>query len=362
MGRMTRMLFGIATVAAIFSPAAGTADEGLDRAISLAAEERYQEAREVLDPVLERSPDDPQARLLDGVLHAREGKVRDARDVFDRLRRDRPEMSEPWNNLAVLYAAEGRFDEAREALLAALRRKPLAATYANLGDVYTSLARRAYRQARSFGSGGTGAGPGSGEETGTVLSLPEVPGASSPTASSKGQAAEPGRSSARAPGTASGAAAVPAVSCVRAAGFEDRRVVDAVAEWLQSRGAEAVEVHRVEHRTIRNHQVYLPAFSDRATATAKVREIRARGVRDVAVIGRGSLANGVSFGVFRSPENMRRRVAALERLGYPVRKKDNMKTVHRYALEARTGSDPAALRAAWSKRFPEHSIDLVDCG
>ena len=362
MRRLGRILFGIATVAAIFSPAAGSADDDLDRAISLAAEKRFQEARQALGPVLERKPDDPQARLLDGVLHVREGRVSEARDVFDRLRRDRPEMSEPWNNLAVLYASEGRLNEARESLLAALERKPLAAAYANLGDVYTRLARRAYRQARGFGSGGTGAGLGAGEETGTVLSLPEVPGASPPTASSKGRATEFGHTSARVPVAASGAAAVPAASCVRAAGFEDRRVVDAVAEWLQSRGAEAVEVHRVEHRTIRNHQVYLPAFSDRTTAAAKVREIRARGVRDVAVIGRGPLANGVSFGVFRSPENMRRRVAALERLGYPVRKKDNMKTVHRYALEARTGSDPAALRAAWSKRFPEHLIDLVDCG
>ena len=355
------MLFGIGTVAAIFSPAAGFADEGLDRAISLAAEMRHGEARAVLDSVLERTPDDPQARLLDGVLHAREGRASEARDVFDRLRRDHPEMAEPWNNLAVLYAAEGLFEKAREALLAALKRKPLAVTYANLGDVYTGLARRAYRQARGLDSGGARPAPGAGQATGTVLSLPGVLGASSQAVPSNGEATELGRTAARVPVAAPGASVVPAVSCVRAAGFEDRRVAAAAEGWLRSRNVEAVEVQRVEHRTIRDHQVYLPAFADRAAAAAKVREIRARGVSDVAVIGRGPLANGVSFGVFRSPENVRRRVAALERLGYRVQQKEHRKTVHRYALEARTGHDPAGLLAAWSKRFPERAIAVVDC-
>ena len=97
-------------------------------------------------------------------------------------------------------------------------------------------------------------------------------------------------------------------------------------------------------------------------AEESVRKIRARGVRDVAVIRGGPLANGISFGVFGVTENMRRRVAALERLGYPALSRDNATTVHRYSVEARTEDDPDGLLAAWAQRFPEHSLERVDCG
>ena len=292
--------------------------------------------------------------------------MNEAIDIFHRLRRDHPDMSEPWNNLAVLYAATGRFDEAREALLAALEREPTAISYENLGDLYSSLARRAYGRARELGPGESVV-PGPAGETETALPLP---GASSPVApppapaesggaSVQVPAAEPGTVPAHLP---VGAAPGSVTSCVRTGGFEDGQALSGAGQWLQSHGVEAVTVRSVDRQTIRNHQVYLPPFANRAEAAAKVREIRARGVRDVAVIDRGELTNGISFGVFGVTENMRRRVAALERLGYPVRSKDNMKAVRQHVIEARTAGDPAALRTAWTERFPEHSIELVGCG
>ena len=121
-----------------------------ERALLLTAEERHSEAREVLDPLLQRDPNHTQARLLHGVLRAREGRVGDAIEIFETIRRDHPDMSEPYNNLAVLYAVEGRLDDARRILLESLERRPDAVTYANLGKVYARLAQDANERAREL--------------------------------------------------------------------------------------------------------------------------------------------------------------------------------------------------------------------
>ena len=124
-----------------------------ERALSLAAQERHAEAREVLDSLLKGAPDHARARVLHGVLRAREGRVGDAIEVFERLARDHPEMSEPYNNLAVLYTVKGRLDDARKILLESLEHRPNAVTYSNLADVYTKLAEEASEQARRLDAG-----------------------------------------------------------------------------------------------------------------------------------------------------------------------------------------------------------------
>ena len=129
-------------------------DEGaFERALLLAAEERDSEAREVLDPLLQQDPTHTRARLLHGVLRAREGRVGHAIKVFETLKRDNPDMSEPYNNLAVLYTVEGRLDDARKILLESLERRPDAVTYANLGAVYEKLAHDANERARELDAG-----------------------------------------------------------------------------------------------------------------------------------------------------------------------------------------------------------------
>lgn len=341
-------------LAAVLSSAAATPDDALERALSLASEERYAEARALLDPLLERYAEHPRVRLLDGILRAREGRVSEAIEIFERLRRDHPGMSEPWNNLAVLYAAEGRYDEARETLLAALERRPSVIGYANLGDIYGKLARRARVQAGELAAQRSGAAaPVAGE--GAALALPrdapERPATASPGAES-GDASPADRSGDALP--------VPA-ACLRAGGFEDRRVLAEVEEWMESNGAEVSGLHRVRERRVGSWQVYLPPFENRGEAVARVRDIRARGVRDVAVIDSGPVEDGISFGIYRTAEYRNRRVAALERLGYPVRQREIRETVRIYYFDARTEGDPDVLRAAWDERFPDRSFERVDC-
>ena len=443
---MKTLLLAFAALAALLASVAAHSDDDFERARSLAIEKRYSEAREVLDPLLERLPGHPRARLLHGVLRAREGRLAEAVDIFEALRRDHPDMVEPYNNLAVLYATEGRLDDAREILLATVERQPDAVIYANLADVYVKLARRALERARALEAGG-GAHPeldtsvvlpatvGEGSaQTGTPDTqtdrqttamvpdaaatespgiAPASPGSGTPApAAGRTEEGEPAPAASAAPrrevaaqssdaapaspdtGTAAAGAAVgqpleqssdteprnagetaaertsaaraastPDAFCTRAEGFRSRRAVAEAALWLQSYGAEVFEVRHEERRGAVSYQVYLPPFENRDVALAKLRELRGRGVRDVAMIGDGELANGISFGVFRDADNMHRRVAELDRLGYAVRSQaDGMDTVEEYVIRARAGGTPDALDAAWSLQFPEHSIRFVDCG
>ncbi len=130
--------------------AGALADNPVDDALSLVAQERNAEAREAIEQMLERNPEAPGVRLLQGVLYAREGNLVEAVAVFESLRDDHPTMFEAHNNLAVLYAKLGRLDDARTALIAALELRSDAVIYANLGDVYMKLAERAYERAHEL--------------------------------------------------------------------------------------------------------------------------------------------------------------------------------------------------------------------
>ena len=393
-------------------------EDAFERALLLAAEERNSEAREVLDPLLQRDPGHTRARVLHGVLRAREGRVGHAIEIFETLRRDNPDMSEPYNNLAVLYAVEGRLDDARKILLESLERRPDAVTYANLGEVYAKLANEANERARELDAGvvaslnqepapvsansQASAGPAQTDpregDTQSVRSVmepyrtasePEVPARSWPdsTAEPQGGAAEPGNPAATPSTMAAGAQAqntqsesargattetiaaasketsTPGTFCADAAGFQGRRAVAEAARWLRSFGAEVIEVRREERRIADSYWVYLPPFESRRQADAKLREIRDRGVRDIAVISVGDLANGISFGIYKNVDNMHRRVAALEELGQSVRSRAaDEEVVEEYVIKARAGGSPTTLDVAWASQFPEQSIRVVDCG
>ena len=378
-----RALGGFAALAALLSPAAGQCDDSFQRALALASEQRYSEAREVLDPLLEREPGHARARVLDGILEARSGHLDGAIEAFEAIRRDHPDMLEPYNNLAVIYAVQGRLEDARTTLLAILERRPDAVVYANLGDVYTRLARRAYQRARELDPGGD-ALLHSANETAFALPLPPDDSVGTdvqqrPVGSTDGvgtqresASVEPelvmenrvsdGDSDGARPAV-SGTTSADASFCALAGGFGDRRTVADAALWLQSFGAEVLEVRHEERQVVGSYRVYLPPLASREKAAATVREIRARGVRDVAVIGDGTLANGISFGIFRSADNLHRRMAALGGLGFAVRSvPEEVRIVEDYVIRARAGGAPAALDAAWTPRFPGTSIEIVDCG
>ena len=380
------------------------ADDAVDDARSLVAQERHAEAREAIEEMLERNPDAPGVRLLQGVLHAREGNLVEAVTIFEGLRNDHPTMFEAHNNLAVLYAKLGRLDDARKALIAALELRPDSVIFANLGDVYMKLAERAYQRAHELRieqkaaveSGETDAAPQpeaasveppaaelAEEDVEVLAAVPEEPEVveepqipEEPEVVEEPESAEepevvmepesPGEpevveepESPEEPGEAVALAADE--NCIQTGWFADRKVADKAAAWLREQGAEAVAVRSEEQQIIKNYQVYLPPAASREAAVATVRALGDKGVKDLWIIDRGEQTNGISLGVFRNKRYMSRRVAEVEKLGYVVMTRANMRTSTEYAVDAQAGGERSAFDEAWKKAFPEHEIRDIDC-
>ncbi len=371
----------------------GTAlsDDEVDRALVLITQERYAEAGELLGPLIEREPHASRARLAYGLLRSREGKTEEAIAIFENLQRDRPDLFEPYNNLAVLYAGQGRLEAAREALVTALERKPEAVVYANLGDVYQRLAARAHARAREISTAGYNS-PEPDPAADDALSLAEPPDdalavttepvaepqAPPPTPAAGGTAVVIEPLDDAPPATAVAAdtfevqplappdeeattATTVTGSCVRASGFRDRDDAAAAAEWIQAQGAEVIELRHEEHQVVKSHWVYLPAFETRGAAVAEMRELHRQGVRDVAIVEQDGPGAIVSLGVYRSRDNMRRRVAQLEQLGYAARVAPETAISSEYVITAQVAGTLSAFDEAWAARFPGHPIRQADC-
>ena len=336
MNRMEKAaLLAVAAALAILSSTTGLADDSLDRALSLTAAEQYREARDVVDRALEREPDSPRARLLHGILRVHEDRSSEAVGIFEELALDQPEMFEAHNNLAVLYAEEGRLEEARATLLAALQRRPDAVGYRNLGDIYALLARRAYSRGGVVEPGGE-ARPEGSHEAGGTSTRPETPEVTA-------EAARNGD------------------VCMAAGEFGDPSSLQDTRRWLRSHGAEIVGERGGEREIVKNYRVYLPPFPNRSAAAEKMREIRGRGIDDIALISKGPLTNAVALGLYRNKANMERRVLRLKELGYPVEWKANGRKDSYKILEARVAGGTEALGAAWASRFPGHTLRNADC-
>ena len=345
------VLAAAAALAAAWTAPPARAD-GMERALALAAGARYAEARAALDPLLGAAGGPPpRARLLHGVLRAREGRLDDAAQILEALRRDRPDMPETYNNLAVLHAARGRPGEALALLRGALERWPdFAAAHENLGEVHAQLARRAWARARELEPDREASGF---ENLLASLIAPAAPAA--PDA----PAAEDAAAAAAAPMEPPAPPIQPMPPLCAAAWFEDAAAAARAAAWLRARGAAAES--RAESRGAAQSRVYIPPFADRAAAAAALRELRGRGLRDVGVIGDGPLANGVSLGVFRSADRARRRAAELRGMGYAPQIETRAAPAAGYAVEARFAAPPGAPQAEWAAAWPARPLAPAPC-
>ncbi len=360
MTRIGRTIAAIAALAAVLLTAAAAAEDGFDRALSLASEGRHGDARRLLGPLLESQPGDPQMRLLHGILEMQEGRRDEAIAVFSGLAREHPDMFEAHNNLAVAYVEEGRLEEARAVLASILERSPSAVGYRNLGDIYVQLARRAIARSRELSGGTAGDGGQVRDAGGGLVHARDAAGSASGTAAAATR--ESGGEPAAAPeGSGRSVAALPQF-CVATAEFSDMAAVDEARQWLQSRGAENARVVRGSRETVRDHRVYLPPFESRSSARVKMRELQEQGVRDVAVVLGGDLKNAVSLGVYASEANAKRRMAQLEALGYAPVLEPNTRAAAPYAtIEARVSGSYDALSDAWASRLPDQPVRQVDC-
>ncbi len=363
--RRTAIACGVLAAMACADALAG---DPITDALSLVAQERYAEAHEALEPLVEREPNAPGVRLIQGILNAREGNFAEAIAIFESLRDDHPTMFEAHNNLAVLYAKLGRLNDARETLIAALELRPDAVVYANLGDVYLQLAEKAYMRAHELRVEGSPAAEGSeqaaaspepaatAEEPAAVQITQDEEPAAVPTtqAETKVETAE-----AEKPEVSPAQASIE--NCVRAEWFKNSDAAYEAAAWMRARGATEIKVRQEEREAVKNHHVYIPPLASRAAASEVADELRSRGVSDIWIFREGARANGISLGVFRNERYMRRRVAEIRALGYPVVSAPNMKAVNVHVIEAGLEGDRSAFDEAWKTAFPEQAIRTIDC-
>ena len=110
---------------------------------------QYEKARQASQQHLDKTPQDPQMRLLSSRILDSQGNTDEATAVLESLTQEFPELPEPHNNLAVLYARQGRALEALASLNKAIAARPdYTVAQENVGDLYLSLALQAYQRAR----------------------------------------------------------------------------------------------------------------------------------------------------------------------------------------------------------------------
>ena len=356
-----RILLALGTTTATMLSTAALSDDALERAISLTSEERYPEARLLLDPLLESEQPSAHVRLLDGILRVYEGSREEAAVIFVGLTREFPDLFEAHNNLAVLHAEDGRLNEARATLLFILERRPEAVGYRNLGDIYVQLARHAYARGRELDPAG-GEPAVQGQDMNGEPPLLDVSAAP----------AESGNASTRPGGNVGGAAGGLAranldagdlhVACMVTGEFTDPSAAYDAQQLLLSYGGEILEVRQEQRQITSDYRVYMPPLESRKSAKQRMRALRSEGIRDVSVILHGPLRNAISLGVYSDKRNVNRRMARLERLGYSVRLADNTTRLEEYTvIEVRVNGTRDALRDAWAAHFPEQPIQHVEC-
>lgn len=106
--------------------------------------------------------------------------------------------------------------------------------------------------------------------------------------------------------------------------------------------------------------VYLPAFPTRAQALDKARALVAGGVQDYYVITAGDHQNMVSLGLFRHPDNARRRFDHITQLGFHPKLTERKETLPEYWIDIALPAAPDFDWHAWV-RTPTVGAEAMDC-
>ena len=107
--------------------------------------QKYLEAIHRINELLVKNPLNVQLRFVLARLQIELKQYPAAQKTLIEITQQFPELAEPYNNLAALAANQGQWIDARDYLELALKLKPsYTIASANLGEVYTRLAAKAY--------------------------------------------------------------------------------------------------------------------------------------------------------------------------------------------------------------------------
>lgn len=103
----------------------------------------------------------------------------------------------------------------------------------------------------------------------------------------------------------------------------------------QALTAQAVRMRSRQEQTTQSNGwwVYLPAASSHAQALAQARELSAHKISDYFVVSSGDQSNTISLGLFKDPDNARKRRDDIVAAGFPARMSERSESVPEYWLD-----------------------------
>ena len=113
---------------------------------------------------------------------------------------------------------------------------------------------------------------------------------------------------------------------------------------------------------IANYWVFIAPAANKAAADRRLEELKAQGVRDVALIDSGAQRFAISLGVFRTEESAQARLASLQAQGVKAKVGARAQSVMQTVLVVRDPPAPAVARMReLQSGFPGSEIKIGTC-
>lgn len=135
------------------------------------------------------------------------------------------------------------------------------------------------------------------------------------------------------------------MACFIAGPFARRDAARAAVDAFRAKGLEAGLEQR-ETRTDR-YWLHTPVLPDRKAALSLMKDIEAKGIRDMALVRAGDFKNSISLGFYHNESSARRRLARLKAKDIDVALEAEHGTQQTYWTRYKTARDNSAADAAW---------------
>ncbi len=140
--------------------------------------------------------------------------------------------------------------------------------------------------------------------------------------------------------------------CMTLGPLDTRARAAQIMQALQSK-VSTIQFHTQQAQVSRGWWVYLPPMKRREQALEAARTLASKGVRDYYVISAGERENTISLGLFRNPNNARRRLAAIAAMGFQPRLTQRIEQVRQYYVDFVIPAQPGF---DWTRYVSDASI------
>ncbi|MDH5324391.1 MAG: SPOR domain-containing protein [Gammaproteobacteria bacterium] len=103
-------------------------------------------------------------------------------------------------------------------------------------------------------------------------------------------------------------------ACFTMGPFDGVDLARPISETLESYGV-LTNTHKIKQKISSGYWVYLPAFKSWQDAREQVVKLEKKGMKDVFIMGRGSMKNAVSLGLFSNKDAAETRMGNLRKMG-----------------------------------------------